>query len=81
MPVCVVFVGGNFNNGRNCSPVYFNCNNHPSNSNINRLARQFYRKEIERNIAYLIPCHLAKIVVTAEVSKRTFMFCPTSLRL
>lgn len=34
-----VFVGGNWTNGRNCSPVYFNLNNAPSNSNINRLAR------------------------------------------
>ena len=35
----VAFVGGNWNNGRNCSPVYFNLNNSPSNANVNRFAQ------------------------------------------
>jgi hypothetical protein len=42
--VCVVFVGGNWHYGRRCSPVSFNCNNHPSNSNINRLSRLIYSR-------------------------------------
>jgi hypothetical protein len=41
--VCVAFVGGGWISGRYCSPVYFYCNNAPSYSNINRLARHFYR--------------------------------------
>lgn len=68
--VCVVFVGGNWNNGRNCSPVYFNCNIHPSNSNINRLARLFI--VMTKTIIFYacsFPCPLAEIVATAGVSK------------
>lgn len=39
--VCVVFVGGHFNLGRLCSPVYFYCLYPPSASDIHRLARLF----------------------------------------
>jgi len=40
-----VLAGGNWNNGRNCSPVYFNCNNAPGNANISFLARLIYNKK------------------------------------
>lgn len=37
--VCVVSVGGNWSNGRRCSPVYFDCYFAPSDSSLARLAR------------------------------------------
>lgn len=37
-------VGGNWNNGANDGPSYWNCNNAPSNSNVNYRARQSYRE-------------------------------------
>lgn len=39
--VCVVCVGGYWNFGRYCSPVYFFCGHHPSLSYVFRLARLF----------------------------------------
>jgi hypothetical protein len=68
-----VRVGGNWNNGRNCSPVYFNCNNAPSDSNINYLARLFYgqNRKYKDLYARLIPCPLAKIVETAGTGKQS----------
>ena len=35
--------GGNWNNGSNDGPCYWNCNNTPSNSNINYRARLSYK--------------------------------------
>ena len=66
-------MGGNLNNGRNCSPVNFNCNNAPSNSNWNRASRNFYKNQKINTSAYLIPCRLAKIVDTAGISKRIYI--------
>ena len=66
-------MGGNLNNGRNCSPVNFNCNNAPSNSNWNRASRNFYNNQKINTSAYLIPCRLAKIVDTAGISKRIYI--------
>lgn len=66
-------MGGNLNNGRNCSPVNFNCNNAPSNSNWNRASRNFYKNQKIKTSAYLIPCRLAKIVDTAGISKRIYI--------
>jgi len=70
VPSGAVFVGGNFNNGRNGGPLYFNCNNNPSNVNINRLARLFTTKKLKLNYAHLVPYRSVKIVAKARVSKR-----------
>ena len=37
--ICVVYVGGYWNNGRACSPVFFLCVYAPSDSYVDRLAR------------------------------------------
>lgn len=66
-------MGGYLANGRFCSPVNFNCNNAPSNSNWNRASRNFYNNQKINTSAYLIPCRLAKIVDTAGVSKRIYI--------
>lgn len=44
---CAARVGGNWNNGSNAGPVYWNCNNAPSNSNVNYRARHSYSNTYE----------------------------------
>lgn len=53
-------VGGNWNNGSNAGPCYWNCNNAPSSTNVNNRARLSYIA-CQISLARCIPCRLAKI--------------------
>ena len=67
---CAARVGGNWNNGSNAGPLYWNCNNAPSNSNVNYRARHSYSNiTVIMHAVFLAAWQ--KIVVTAGFSRRT----------